>query len=110
MRVVRAFVREPVEVRRFGHVNQELTDTSLRAGRLMAFMFPTVLLVINVSSAAVIWFGGDRIARGQMTIGSLVAFLTYFTLILFAVMMATFGGVHGPPRRGLAPSGSRRSS
>src|SRR5688572_16277429 len=64
MRVVRAFVREPVEAVRFAHVNQQVTDTSLRAGRLMALMFPTVLLIINGSSAAVIWFGGDRVAAG----------------------------------------------
>jgi ATP-binding cassette subfamily B protein len=96
MRVVRAFVREPVEVDRFAHVNHQVTDTSLRAGRLMAFMFPTVLLIINVSCAAVIWFGGDRVAGGQMTIGSLVAFLTYFTVILFAVMMASWVAFMAP--------------
>jgi ATP-binding cassette subfamily B protein len=53
-------------------------------------MFPTVLLIINGSCAAVIWFGADRVATGKMTIGSLVAFLTYFTVILFAVMMASW--------------------
>jgi ATP-binding cassette subfamily B protein len=90
MRVVRAFVREPQEAVRFGVVNQQVTDTSLVAGRLMAFMFPTVLLIINGSCAAVIWFGADRVATGKMTIGSLVAFLTYFTVILFAVMMASW--------------------
>jgi ATP-binding cassette, subfamily B, multidrug efflux pump len=96
MRVVRAFVREPVEATRFAHVNQQVTDTSLRAGRLMALMFPAVLLIINGSSAAVIWFGGDRVAAGQMTIGSLVAFLTYFTVILFAVMMASWVAFMAP--------------
>jgi ATP-binding cassette, subfamily B, multidrug efflux pump len=96
MRVVRAFVREPVEAARFAHVNQQVTDTSLRAGRLMALMFPTVLLIINGSSAAVIWFGGDRVAAGQMSIGSLVAFLTYFTVILFAVMMASWVAFMAP--------------
>jgi ATP-binding cassette subfamily B protein len=96
MRVVRAFVREPLEVQRFHGVNQEVTDVSLRAGRLMAFMFPIVLFIINTSCAAVIWFGGDRVARGQMTIGSLVAFLTYFTVILFAVMMASWVAFMAP--------------
>ncbi len=90
MRVVRAFVREPLEGVRFAKVNQDVTDTALKAGRLMSFMFPTVLLIINVSGAAVIWFGGNRVASGAMTIGSLVAFLTYFTVILFAVMMASW--------------------
>jgi ATP-binding cassette subfamily B multidrug efflux pump len=96
MRVVRAFVREPQEVQRFRVVNDELTETSLVAGRLMALMFPVVMLVINGSNSAVVWFGANRIAHGQMTIGSLIAFLTYFTLILFAVMMATFVGVLAP--------------
>lgn len=96
IRVVRAFVRENREVQRFRVVNDELTSTSLRAGRLMALMFPIVMLVINCSNSAVVWFGANRIAHGQMTIGSLIAFLTYFTLILIAVMMATFVGVMAP--------------
>jgi ATP-binding cassette subfamily B protein len=96
IRVVRAFVREPQERERFEKVNGELTHTSLLAGRLMAGMFPIVLLVINGSSVALIWIGGGRIAHGQSTIGSLIAFLTYFTLILTAVMMATFVAVMAP--------------
>jgi len=90
MRVVRAFVREPDEAERFGSANADLTATSLRAGRLMAFMFPIVLLVLNVSSVAAIWFGGARIGSGEMQIGSLVAFLSYLVQILMSVMMATF--------------------
>ncbi|HEY2429207.1 MAG TPA: ABC transporter permease, partial [Acidimicrobiales bacterium] len=96
IRVVRAFVREPQEVQRFRVVNDELTQTSLVAGRLMALMFPVVMLVINCSNSAVVWFGANRIAHGRMTIGSLIAFLTYFTLILMAVMLATFVGVMAP--------------
>jgi ATP-binding cassette subfamily B protein len=96
IRVVRAFVRERQEVRRFGVVNDELTSTSLKAGRLMALMFPVVMLVINCANSAVVWFGANRIAHGQMSLGSLIAFLTYFTLILTAVMMATFVGVMAP--------------
>ncbi len=96
IRVVRAFVREPQETVRFEKVNGELTHTSLLAGRLMALMFPIVMLIINGSSVALIWFGGNRIASGQMTIGSLIAFLTYFTLILTAVMMATFVAIMAP--------------
>ena len=90
MRVVRAFVREPDEAVRFGVANEQLTTTSLKAGRLMAFMFPIVLLVLNVSSVAAIWFGGHRIGNGEMQIGSLVAFLSYLVQILMSVMMATF--------------------
>ena len=90
IRVVRAFVREQVETDRFEHSNGQLTATSLGAGRLMAFMFPIVMLVINGSSVAVIWFGGNRIAAGTLTIGALIAFLSYFVLILMSVMMTTF--------------------
>jgi ATP-binding cassette, subfamily B, multidrug efflux pump len=90
IRVVRAFVREGEESHRFQASNAELTTTSLTAGRLMALMFPIVMLVINGSSVAVIWFGGDRIAAGTLSIGALIAFLSYFVLILMSVMMATF--------------------
>ena len=96
VRVVRAFVREPEEVGRFGAVNDDLTATSLEAGRLMALMFPTLLLIINASSVGVIWFGAERIDSGAMTVGSLVAFLTYFTLILMNVMMGMFVAMMAP--------------
>ncbi len=90
IRVVRAFVREPQERRRFAKANQDLTDTSLRAGRLMASMFPTVNLVINASSVAVLWLGASRIESGHMQVGSLIAYLTYLIQILMSVVMATF--------------------
>jgi ATP-binding cassette subfamily B protein len=90
IRVVRAFVREPQETARFATANTELTDTSLRAGRLMASMFPLVNLIINVSSVAVLWIGGDRIASGDIQVGSLVAYLSYLVQILWSVVMATF--------------------
>jgi ATP-binding cassette subfamily B protein len=96
MRVVRAFVREPEEGRRFHHVNDDLTQTSLRAGRLMALMFPTMMLVMNGSSIAVIWFGGHRIDSGAMSVGSLVAFITYLALIMSSVMMATMVAMMAP--------------
>ena len=90
IRVVRAFVREDVERERFGKANDDLTETALSVGRLMALMFPTVMLVLNVSSVAVIWFGGHRIDNDQMQIGSLTAFLSYLVQILMSIMMATF--------------------
>lgn len=90
IRVVRAFVREPYETRRFGEANDELTDVSIFTGRWMAAMFPTVLLVFNVSIVAVLWFGGHRIGDGAMQIGSLTAFMAYLMQILMSVMMATF--------------------
>ena len=90
IRVVRAFVREPEERSRFAGANAELTDTSLRAGRLMASMFPTVNLIINASSVAVLWVGASRIQSGHMQIGSLIAYLSYLIQILMSVVMATF--------------------
>jgi len=90
MRVVRAFVREPQESARFSQANDELTATALRAGRLMAATFPTVMLIINISSVSVIWIGGNRIGAGEMEIGAMVAYLTYLIQILFAVVMVTF--------------------
>ena len=90
IRVVRAFVREPLERERFARANADLTDTALRAGRLMASTFPTVNLVINLSSVAVLWIGASRIQSGHMQIGSLVAYLSYLIQILMSVVMATF--------------------
>jgi ATP-binding cassette subfamily B protein len=90
IRVIRAFVREPQEKNRFAGANADLTGVSLRAGRLMAGMFPTVNLVINASSVAVLWIGASRIQAGQMQVGSLVAYLTYLIQILMSVVMATF--------------------
>jgi ATP-binding cassette subfamily B protein len=87
---VRAFVREPVEEKRFGEANHALTNSALRAGRVMALIFPTVMLVLNVSTVAVLWFGAERIDAGQMQVGALTAFLTYLVQILMSVMMATF--------------------
>ncbi|HEY3722215.1 MAG TPA: ABC transporter ATP-binding protein [Acidimicrobiia bacterium] len=96
IRVVRAFVREPDEAKRFGDANDDLTDVSLKAGKLMAFMFPTVMLCLNVSSVAAIWIGGDRIGNGQMQVGALIAFLSYLIQILMSVMLATFVAVLTP--------------
>ncbi len=96
LRVVRAFVREPFERERFGIANEELTASALKAGKLMAFMFPSVMLVMNLSSAGVLWFGADRAGDREMQIGALIAFLAYLVQILMSVMMATFVAVLWP--------------
>ena len=96
IRVVRAFVREPDEAKRFKSVNDDLTETSLKTGRLMAFMFPLVSLVLNGSSVAVLWIGANRINSGAMSIGALIAFLSYLAQILMSVMMASFMAVMIP--------------
>jgi ATP-binding cassette, subfamily B, multidrug efflux pump len=96
IRVVRAFVREPVETERFRVANSDVTAVALAAGRLQALIFPIVMLVLNVSSVAVLWFGAGRIDAGQMQIGALTAFLAYLLQILMAVMMATFMAIMIP--------------
>jgi ATP-binding cassette subfamily B multidrug efflux pump len=90
VRVVRAFVREPVETRRFKEANTDLTAVATRAGRWQAAMFPTVMLVANVASVGVLWFGGHRVASGEMQIGALTAYLAYLMQIVMSVMMGTF--------------------
>jgi ATP-binding cassette subfamily B protein len=90
IRVVRAFVREREETQRFAVANTALTDTSLRVGRLTALIFPIVMLILNASSVAVLWFGSSRVDSGEMQIGALTAFLMYLMQILTSVMMATF--------------------
>ncbi|MEJ7801086.1 MAG: ABC transporter ATP-binding protein [Ilumatobacter sp.] len=90
IRVVRAFVREPEEAARFADANTQLTNTSLRTGRLMAATFPTVGLIVNISSLGVLWLGADRISNGDMQVGSLVAYLSYLIQVLIAVVMVTF--------------------
>ncbi|TDV52068.1 ABC transporter ATP-binding protein [Actinophytocola oryzae] len=90
IRVVRAFVREKAETTRFADANERLTDTAVRVGRLQAMMFPTVMLILNVSSVAVLWFGAHRVDDGEMQVGALTAFLSYLLQILMSVMMATF--------------------
>jgi len=90
IRVVRAFVREPYETERFGDANKELTDVSLKIGALFVLMFPAIGMILHLSTAAVLWFGGQRVDSGDMQVGSLTAFLQYLLQILMAVMMGTF--------------------
>ena len=89
VRVVRAFVRDDHERQRFDEANLDLTDTMLRVTRLFALVMPTLMLIMNVSGVAIIWFGGLRVDSGEMPIGNLTAFLTYLMQILMSVMMAT---------------------
>ena len=96
IRVVRAFVREDHESRRFGKANTELVDTATAVGRLMAVLFPFVGLVLNVSTVGVMWFGAQRVDSGQIQIGQLTAFLAYLMQILIAVMMTTMLLVMAP--------------
>jgi ATP-binding cassette subfamily B multidrug efflux pump len=90
VRVVRAFVREPLETQRFAGANTDLTAVATRAGRWQAAMFPTVMVVANVASVAVLWFGGHRVGSGEMQVGALTAYLAYLMQIVMSVMMGTF--------------------
>ena len=96
IRVVRAFVREDVEATRFAQANTDVTQLGLQTGRLFALMFPVVLLILNVSSVAVLWFGAQRVEDGSLKVGALIAFLSYLIQILMAIMMATFIAVIAP--------------
>lgn len=89
VRVVRAFVREQDERDRFAEANRRYTASAVRVGNLFATVFPFAMLVLNLSTVAVVWFGAQRIDAGQMSIGSLTAFMTYLTQILMSVVMAT---------------------
>ncbi|WP_205323613.1 ABC transporter ATP-binding protein [Glycomyces sp. YM15] len=88
IRVIRAFVRDDHEQRRFSEANAELTEASLKVGRVQAFFGATAMLLGNLTSIAIVWIGAGRIAAGTMQIGDLIAFLTYAGMILGAVMMS----------------------
>ncbi|MBW3112424.1 ABC transporter ATP-binding protein/permease [Bacillus sp. MCCB 382] len=89
IRVIRAFNREPEEKERLKHTNKELTDVSIKVNKIMAFMMPVMMLVMNMTVVAVIWFGGIRIDNGGMQIGDLMAFIQYVMQIMFALVMAS---------------------
>ena len=89
IRVVRAFVREPHEAKRFDDANADLVDTATTVGRLMAFLFPFVTFVMNLSTVGVMWFGAQRIDTGDLQVGQLTAFIAYLMQILISVMMTT---------------------
>ena len=90
VRVVRAFVREHFEAKRFDGANRDLTNTSIRIGRVFVLMFPVITVILHLATAAVLWFGGKRVDAGAMEVGSLTAFMQYLLQILMAVMMGTF--------------------
>ena len=89
IRVIRAFDRAAHDQQRFGEANGDLTVTTLRVTRLFALLMPGIMLVLNLSTVAVMWFGSLLVGRGDMLIGDLTAFLTYLLQILFSVLMAT---------------------
>ncbi len=90
IRVVRAFVREPHESARFSDANAALTRTSVLIGRLFVLLGPVITMILHLATAAVLWFGGHRVADGLVEVGALTAFMQYLLQILMAVMMGTF--------------------
>lgn len=88
IRVIRAFVRTEFEERRFDVASLDLMDTGLRVNRLFAITMPALMLIMNLSTVAVLWLGAYRVESGEMPIGNLTAFLQYIIQILFAIMMA----------------------
>lgn len=90
IRVVRAFVREKHETERYADANQELTTLGVKVGNLFVLMFPAISMILHLSTAAVLWFGGHRVDSGVVEVGALTAFLQYMLQILMAVMMGTF--------------------
>jgi len=88
VRVIRAFVRTGYETDRFAVANADLTSTGLRVNRIFVLAFPTLMGIMNLTSVAVLWFGGGLIGRGQMPIGNMTAFLAYILQILMSVLMA----------------------
>ncbi|MDR1512269.1 MAG: ABC transporter ATP-binding protein/permease [Propionibacteriaceae bacterium] len=89
IRVVRAFVREPFEAKRFAKANLDLMEVGLKTGRMMMTMFPFVMIIMNLASIGVVYFAAQRIDSGDMQVGDITAFLSYVTQILMSVMMAT---------------------
>ena len=90
IRVVRAFGREAYEAERFTDANHQITRLSLNIGRVFVTMFPVIMLILNLATAAVLWFGGHRVDEGLVEVGSLTAFMQYLMQILMAVMMGVF--------------------
>jgi ATP-binding cassette subfamily B protein len=96
VRVIRAFVRNRSERQRFGEANTDLTSTALRVNRIFALALPVLMVILNLSSVAVLWFGGRLVSEGSIPIGNLTAFLTYILQILMAVMMAVMMAILAP--------------
>ncbi len=88
--VIRAFVRQDHETRRFAQTNASLTGNNLQSALVVAGMLPVIMIVVNLSSVAVVWFGGHRVHAGEMKLGALTAFVAYILQILLAIMMAMY--------------------
>jgi ATP-binding cassette subfamily B protein len=89
VRVVRAFDRVKHEEERFDQTNKELTDIAIRVNQIMAVMMPVMMLILNGSSVAILWFGSIRVNNGDLQVGAMMAFLQYAMQIMFALLMVS---------------------
>ncbi|WP_342045724.1 ABC transporter ATP-binding protein [Bacillus sp. OTU530] len=89
VRVVRAFNRDPYEQKRFETANYDFMSVSIRVNKIMAYMMPAMMLIFNLTTVAILWFGGLRVDTGNMQVGDLMAFMQYVTQIMFALIMAS---------------------
>ena len=89
MRVIRAFNREDFEIKRFELANNDLTQNAIKVNKIMAVMMPVIMLSMNLTTIAILWFGGIRIDNGEMQVGSLMAFIQYAMQIMFSIVMVT---------------------
>ncbi|WP_099332638.1 ABC transporter ATP-binding protein [Actinomyces minihominis] len=96
VRVIRAFVRERIEAGRFLVANTDIMVVGRNVGSLFVILFPAVMLILNVTTAGVIWFGAFRIDQGTMEVGTIMAFMQYIAQVLFGIVMATFMGMMIP--------------
>lgn len=91
IRVVRAFNKVPFEKKRFSVANEDYRDTGIRVNQLMAGMFPIIMIIMNITNIAIVWFGAIRIDAGDMQVGNLMAFLQYAMMTLMSLIMMSFG-------------------
>jgi ATP-binding cassette subfamily B protein len=96
IRVVRAFNRVGFERQRFNVANEEFRDTGIKVGKLMALMFPIMLIIMNFTNIAIVWFGAIRIDQGEMQVGNLLAFIQYAAMILFSLIMLSMAFIMIP--------------
>ncbi|OAS82629.1 MULTISPECIES: ABC transporter ATP-binding protein [Metabacillus] len=96
IRVVRAFNRVEFERSRFNVANEEFRDTGIKVGKLMALMFPIMLIIMNFTNIAIVWFGAIRIDQGDMQVGNLLAFIQYAAMILFSLIMLSMAFIMIP--------------
>lgn len=87
VRVVKSFVREDFEKKKFGRTNDELREMAVKASGMVVMILPVMQLVMNISIVAIVWFGGNAIISGSFQVGQLMSFITYITQILMSLMM-----------------------